>query len=474
MLTTRSKGELPGLADNLTRGLGLVKFRNVLYMPVDYKTLKPTAGLDPAHRVWVPLPDAKVSGLANEVQGILFETEAQARSYVGMVTQIAEEQEFDSDRVLIRTPQGIRELHGDGELHDLTPDFCPYYITVELNEDAAMQQQLYAQFVDWLGSEEDATSLLHHFATTLAPTWPAVRYVLLIGEGRNGKSLMMKMLVDLFGSHNVSNVTRQDMSSKSPVCHDLTNKMLNVVFDGEATYLKDSGLEKTFTAGDTAALRKLYDTHPTDIQTNGLFVEGLNREPKSSDKSTALQARIIRFHLPNVYPLNHEFERHMRSQEMLGAFLALLIQHYVKESEVVEKLAPAKTAVDMKLEHARVNNLAVQFLEFIEDKDPLGAAGLVGEDIVDVVVTFKEWRIRDCDDITPWAVPDVESLLRPMFVTERKSRRVNHKVRKVRVITGFRETATEFLDYMRGEGETNDDTMVAELDLQPEQAAASD
>lgn len=475
MLTTRRRNELPGLADNLARGLEIVKFQNVLYMPVDYETLEPSAGLNPSRRVWVPLPALHVIRLANTVQEILFNNEGEQRSYVGMVTQIAPEERVTSDRVLIRTDAGLRELHGDGELHDLTEEFCPYYIRVPLNENQAAQDELFAQFVEWLDGEDSAVSLLHHFATTLAPTWPAVRYVLLIGEGRNGKSLILKMLVDLFGRHNVSSVTRQDMSSKSPVCHDLTNKLLNVVFDGEATYLKDSGLEKTFTAGDTADIRKLYDTHATPVQTNGLFVEGLNREPKSSDKSTALQSRIIRYHLPHVYPLNHDFEKRMRSPEMLGAFLALLIKHYVKADEVAVKLAPPAISIEMKLEHARTNNMAIQFLEWYDTEDPLGADGLIGEDLFEVVTKFKQWRLRECDDISTWAIPDVESLLKPMFITARKSKRVNHKVVKVRQITGFREATTEFLEYMRGEGETDDDdAMVAELDLQQERTASAD
>jgi hypothetical protein len=212
------------------------------------------------------------------------------------------------------------------------------------------------------------------------------------------------------------------------------------------------------------------------VQTNGLFVEGLNREPKSSDKSSALQKRIIRFHLPNVYDLDHGFESKVRSPEMLGAFLGLLIKHYVKQSEVVEKLAPPRTSIEMKLEHARVNNMAVQFLEWVEDTDPMGAAGLIGDDLMDAVTQFKSWRLRECDDISSWAIPDVESLLRPLFQTERKSKRFGGKVRKVRVITGFRPDTIEFLDYVRGEGETPDDgdtAVVEDGPLHDQQPAAA-
>lgn len=472
MLTAQPKRQHPGLADNLARGQGLVMYQSVIYMPVDFETLQHDPALTPDRRVWVPATSQQVSIMANEVQQLLFTNEGEMRSYIGMVRQIAPTQDKQADRVLINQGGVIKELRDDGQLHDYTEEFCPHFITTPVNDDKESKDELLSMFTEWLDSEEDAVSLIHHVSTTLAPHWPAVRYVLLIGDGRNGKSLIMKMLVDLFGQHNVSHVTRQDMSSKSPVCHDLTNKLLNVVFDGEATYLKDSGLEKTLTAGDVGQIRRLYETHSTPVQTNGLFIEGLNREPKSSDKSSALQKRIVRFHLPNVYSLDHEFEKRVRSPKMLGALLALLIDNYVTTDTIVEKLAPTRTSLELKLEHARVNNMAMQFLEWVDTEDPLGADGLLNEALMDIAVTFQSWRLKS-NDISTWAVSDIESMLRPLFHTERRSRRIKGATtpRKVRVITGFKPEVTEFLEYVRGEEEDihDDPTMVADravLDLE--------
>jgi hypothetical protein len=220
-------------------------------------------------------------------------------------------------------------------------------------------------------------------------------------------------------------------------------------------------MEKSLTAGDPTPVRKLYESNPTIVQTNGLFIEGLNREPKSSDKSMALQKRIVRFHMPNVYEIDHAFERKMRSPEMLGALLSLLVDHYVCEHEVAEKLALTRQALEMKLEHMRINSLATQFLEHVEREDPLGAAGLLGEDLDSVAAKFQLWRLQS-NDLSAWAVPDVGLLLKPMFVTERKSKRVNGRIIKVRTIEGFTTDVTEFLEYIRGEEEIleDDTTMV--------------
>jgi hypothetical protein len=457
MLSAKKKAELPPLADAFARGLGLANYQGIIYAPQDYETgqYQPT---DPARTVWVPLRNEDLILLANQQQQILFSNDGEMRNYVTMVKQIAETYTAIEDSVLIITAKGLKVLRSDGKLHKPDGSFVPYFIDTPLNTTGKDKTEVFSTIVEWLGgSTEDATSLLHHLATTLATSWSAVRYVLLIGDGRNGKSLLMKMLVDLLGQHNVSHVTRQQMASKTTECHDLTNRLLNVVFDGEASYLKDSGMEKTLTAGEPAYVRKLYESNATRVQTFGLFMEGLNREPKSSDKSSALQKRIVRYYFPNVYDLDHRFEMRMRSPEMLGALLALLIEHYVRHDEVVEKLAPTSTANRMKLEYLRVNSMAVQFLEHVETTDPVGADSMLNLSMPDVVKMFKHWRLTVVDDIKPWNPQDVETVLRPMLVTDRKSIRVNSKVTKLRVVTGFTADAIEFLTYLRGDEEIHDD-----------------
>lgn len=454
MLTIKTKKELSQLSDDLARGLGLVSYRGVLYVPADYETLDVMVPPAEDRRVWLPLTPQQVARLGNTVQNILFTTEAEMRSYLLLVSQNATVHTERSTSVLIATPQGLRELREDGQLHEPTTEFRPHFIKTQINDDAQAKAEVLGVLEQWLGSEEDVTSLLHHLATVLAPHWSAVRYVLLIGEGRNGKSLLMKMLVDLLGQENVSHVTRQDMSNKSSVCHDLTNKLLNVVFDGEATYLKDSGLEKTLTAGEVGSIRKLYETHPTPVQTNGLFIEGLNREPKTSDKSMALQKRIVRFYLPNVFELDHAFEQRMRSPEILGALLALLVEHYVTHSELSTKLRLTARSLELKIEQMHVNNHVLQYLEYVDNEDPLGVDGLLGENMEDVAARFQSWRLST-GDVSVWSVADVVQMMRPLFITNRKSLRVNGRVRKVRVIEAFKPDTIEFLSYIRGE---EDDT----------------
>jgi hypothetical protein len=257
------------------------------------------------------------------------------------------------------------------------------------------------------------------------------------------------MLQAVMGKENASSVTRQQISEMSPVVTDLNGKLLNLVFDGQATYLKDSGAEKTLIAGEPFPIRRLYESTPTTVQTSALFVEGLQHEPKSKDKSPALQKRLVRFHFPNVYPMDRAFEKLMLSEERLGAFLSLLIDHFVKEEDLAEMLAPTSKAMELQLEHMYVNSTALQFMRWYEETDMLGVNSLMGCQISELVQKFQSWRLKE-NDLGTWAEPDVLALFAPLINTERKSVRIDNKPRKIRVVTSLKAEARAFLESLEG------------------------
>jgi hypothetical protein len=211
-------------------------------------------------------------------------------------------------------------------------------------------------------------------------------------------------------------------------------------------------------AGEVIPIRKLYESTPTPVQTNALFVEGLNNEPKSKDKSSALQKRLVRFQFPNIYALNHKFEKKMLADDMVGALLSLLLDHYVLEDSVAKALAPTHRAIELQLEHMFVNSIGLQYLKRLEESDMLGVNGIVGQELSEVVSGFQSWRLKE-NDLSNWAEPDVEALFKPLLNTERKSKRENNKIRKVRFVVSLKQEAQAFIDTL--EGEDDDDTLDA-------------
>lgn len=462
MLELKTKKELATYAFRMASGSQLVRYRSTTYIPADYETLETAVVPDIDRTIWLPVSRADLRMLAADQYGVLFANDGELNSFDFMVAQSANQIEKNVTSLLVRTPQGLAELDDTGHLVKVTGDFRPNTLLPMLNPDDKVKSEVLHVIREWLNSDTEADALLSHLASSLAPGWSAVKYVLLLGDGRNGKSLLLKMLQSLFGAANVSSVTRQAMSLESPVVTELNGKLLNIVYDGAAEYVKNSSTEKSLVAGEPVSIRRLYESTGTVVQTNALFLEGLNREPKTHDKSAALQRRLVRFVFPNVYPLNHAFERHMLSEKILGAFLSLLIDYYVKEDDVAVRLAPTTQEIQLQLEQMYVNSLGLQFLKVVAERDALGMSSLIGEPLELLVEQFRSWRLKE-NDLGSWSDPDVQALFKPLVNTERKSVRDTTGVHKIRVVTSLKHEAAAFVDSLEGtEDEAHDDTVVAD------------
>jgi hypothetical protein len=452
MATLKTPSALSIEAATLATSFEYLFHNDTIYAPVDY--IDGDTGVIPPvdRKCWVPVSETQLMAKARTQFDTTFRDSAQFRSFEFMVMQECMRVTHVEPWLLIKTAAGLKVLREDGTLQDPDGTFIPNAISQTLNEDADDKAELLSTITDWVGGEpEIATSLLRHLATTLAPHWSAGKYVLLIGNGRNGKSLLMTMLQNLFGWANCSGVTRQEISEADKSLFDMNNKLLNIVFDGPAEFLKDSGREKSLITGEAIGIRKLYTNTQTTVQTNALFIEGLNQEPRSRDKSSALQARLVRFVFPNKYPDDQDFWGHMHSERMLGALLSLLIDHYVLQSEVAVMLAPSKASKDAQIEHSVDNSLALQFLIHLDETETLPVEEyLLDMEFNALVQQFQGWR-KAVGDPTVWDAQSLLNLFRPVIHTERRSAWVNGAARKKRVVSALTEDAQLVVDSLREE-----------------------
>ena len=420
-LELKTKGSLAEAARTLAASYELVQHGSTLYLPMDFETgvSEPLPSSD--RRIWAPMTRQDVQRFAAAKSNILFANESEIVNFELQLKQLARLHDNQPDSTFIRTTEGLRILDTDGKLVEPDGRFRPNCLTPVLNEDQEEKDRVFGVIQGWLNSEAEAHSLLHHLATALAPGWSAVKYVILLGEGRNGKSVLLYMLSDLFGLHNVSAVSRQEMAERSPVCADLNGKLLNIVMDGSMTYVKDSGMEKTLIAGEAGAVRKLYESSLTQVQTNALFLEALNAEPKTRDKSSALQKRLVRYRFPNVYPLSPQFSQAMRTEKSLGAFLSLLIDHYVRADEAAVKLAPTEMAKDLQLDQMLLNSIALQYIEYLVLDDPNIKDRFIGMDLANVVASFIPWAQSQEGQI--YSNADAVRLFQTVFRTKRTRQR---------------------------------------------------
>jgi hypothetical protein len=445
-LTT--KPSLARAARTLAESFELVQHGTNTYMPAHWLT-EEVGPCDLKERIWLPMSRNDKKKLANVKSNVLFANDSEVTNFDIMLRQFAHEDTSQTTSLLVRTVDGLRLLNESGSLVETGGEFYPNVIQPMLNDDLVDKKEVFDVIAGWLNSEEEAHSLLYHLSTSLSPGWSAVKYLLLIGDGRNGKSVLLLMLQDLYGQHNISNVTRQQMAERLPVCTELNDKLLNIIFDGEMSYIKDSSMEKTLIAGEPGYVRLLYENGNTKVQTNALFLEALNKEPKTRDKSGALQKRLARFFFPNTYDLDMIFEKHMRSEKMLGAFLSLLLDHFVQQGDVVSKLKQTSGAAALQVEQTLINSPIHQFVSHLVDEDPVWSDRLIGGDcdLDPLVGSFMAWRIQE--GFAEYSTADAKRMFRENFDVVGKSVRENGKVVKKQKIKAPKAEIIALLNEMK-------------------------
>ena len=451
MLELSSKATLARAARTVAESYELVQHGSHTFIPCHWLT-EAIGPLPASERIWQPLTRNDKRRLANQTQNILFATDSELTNFDLMLRQYAVEDESVIQHLLVRTEDGLKMLDETGTLVEPTGQFCPNVLKPVLNTDEAVKAEVFDVIKGWLNSEEEAHSLLHHLATALCPGWSAVKYVLLIGDGRNGKSVLLSMLQDLFGASNVSNVTRQQIAERLPVCVELNNKLLNIIFDGEMAYIKDSSMEKTLIAGEPGYVRLLYENGNTRVQTNALFLEALNSEPKTRDKSGALQKRLSRFWFPNTYPIDMAFEKRMRSDELLGAFLSLLLDHFVTKYELADKLKQTSGSSALQVEQNLLNSPLHQFVSYLVSSDASWNDRLRQPVMVDPLVdSFMAWRVDE--GFTEFSTADVKRLFKEGFSTDWKTVREAGKVVKKQRLLEPKPEILALLNQLKGADE---------------------
>lgn len=462
-----TKAERASLAEAFVLNNSIVEYRHNLYMPVHFMTKEPgPSAID--ETVWVLLDSDALRQSAND-NGLLFASGDEERSYRLMIRQFSQKVKRTKGLLVRMGETHVALLNDKGELVPTTGAFVPNYLDVPYVKNNPLSDELFKVISEWVDGKEQASSLLFHIATALQPTWSAVKYLLLIGEGRNGKGTLLKMIYTLFGeSQNISKITRQDMAAKSAIIATLNGKLLNVVFDGPKEFLKDSSTEKTIIAGEPIDLELKYENTPIEVMTNALMIEALNQEPLVSDKTPALQKRLARFQFPNVYKKDYKFEDKMLDEKMLAAFLDLLIKHWVNKDEVGEKLQLTAQSLDMQLQAVWSASPLLRFLEWISGRDTKFLNNVVAGKVTteDFLNAYRPWL--DENGYKNMEDSYLLKMLDDHFVTARKTFRPNGKPTTKRYIKSVRADTLNAINLLlRGEpieGSPEDIQVLKELE----------
>lgn len=114
---------------------------------------------------------------------------------------------------------------------------------------------------------------------------------ILVGQGANGKSVFLKMLLSFLGVDNVSTITLEELNSRFKTA-ELVGKLANLGDDISSEFLPDSSIFKKMVSGEKITVERKHD-HPFQFSNTAKLVFSANALPPVSDKSYGLHRRLI-------------------------------------------------------------------------------------------------------------------------------------------------------------------------------------
>ena len=115
---------------------------------------------------------------------------------------------------------------------------------------------------------------------------------ILLGNGDNGKSVLLLYLNSMLGKDNVSNISLQTLADDKFQVASLDGKMANIFTDIEEHELKKTGIIKAISSGEPVSVRHLYG-EPFDMYPYAKLIFSCNRFPKVYDQSDGFFRRWI-------------------------------------------------------------------------------------------------------------------------------------------------------------------------------------
>ena len=127
------------------------------------------------------------------------------------------------------------------------------------------------------------------------------RALLLIGDGENGKSTLINLIIRFLGKNNVANLSLQEICDDRFAGAELYGKLANLFADLPDKALDVTGAFKTATGGDSKSHARKFKTFLT-FENRAKFLFSCNKIPETADDSVAFFRRWILLPCPNRFP----------------------------------------------------------------------------------------------------------------------------------------------------------------------------
>jgi putative DNA primase/helicase len=334
------------------------------------------------HEVVPPLVEAAVT--KNMIDGVtdLFKTEI-----------FCPQHEFD-----VGEPESVNCLNGEltlfeeGEVWSLDDHNREHFRTTQIpvKHDYDAQAPRFVQFMaevfaDDADADDKIKALLEMMGYTLMAHCRHERFIILIGTGANGKSVLLSVLEALCGSINVAGVQPSQFDNKFQRAH-LHGKLANIVTEVEqGATIADAALKGIVSGEPTTVEHKHKD--PFMMRPFSTCWFGTNHMPHTRDFSDALFRRALVVTFNNAFKPEFDNCDPMLKEKLLDELPGVLNLALAAYASAVD----SGFTIPMSSEQARVEwrMEADQVAQFVDEQCERDKHSLTP--IGDVYTQYKEW-----------------------------------------------------------------------------------
>ena len=210
-----------------------------------------------------------------------------------------EREEFNTDLERTCLLNGILNLQ-TGNLEEFDPK---HKFTFQLNIkfDSQATCPTIEQFLKEVTEcPQDIQTILEVFAYCLYRSYPTAKIIVLLGEGRNGKSTVLTLLKNFLGIDNVRSMTIQQLEHNEYAKGCLFGKHANINPDIGNKKINTQGAIKSLTGTDEIETNVKYHDHMHFLNFSKLIF-GTNDLPQSDDTTDAWLSRWIFLRFPHKF-----------------------------------------------------------------------------------------------------------------------------------------------------------------------------
>lgn len=205
---------------------------------------------------------------------------------------------------------------------------------------------------------------------------------ILTGEGSNGKSTLLRLLLNLLGNENTCSVDLKELDRTFKTA-ELFGKLANIGDDISNETIRNSSLIKKLSSGErNNAEKKGQD--PFEFNNYATMIFSCNTMPKVNDNTNGLARRLLFIPLNNVFKKSVDFENNILQADRLEYLLKLGIeglQRYLRSGE----FTASNMAESTKEDYIIANDPVKGFLHDFEHKT------FLNECTKEVFMRFRSW-----------------------------------------------------------------------------------